>query len=93
MKPVKLLIHLIRLITPPGGLVIDPFAGSGTTGVAALREGVRFAGCEKEAEYVKIATERLAAAGVPAALPARSAAPVARWRKGDKKAPRRKEKA
>lgn len=93
VKPVKLLIHLIRLITPPGGLVIDPFAGSGTTGVAALREGVRFAGCEKEAEYVKIATERLAAAGVPAALPARSAAPVARWRKGDKKAPRRKEKA
>ena len=93
VKPVKLLCHLIRLITPADGLVIDPFAGSGTTGVAALREGVRFAGCEKEAEYVKIASDRLAAAGAPAALPARSAAPVARWRKGDKKAPRRKEKA
>ena len=59
VKPVALMRWLCRLVTPPGGLVLDPFAGSGTTGVAALQEGLRFAGCEREAEYAKIARARL----------------------------------
>jgi site-specific DNA-methyltransferase (adenine-specific) len=53
--------YLCRLITPPGGLVLDPFAGSGSTGVGALREGFRFVGIEREAEYVEIAMRRIAA--------------------------------
>jgi site-specific DNA-methyltransferase (adenine-specific) len=50
---------LIRLVTPPGGTVLDPFAGSGTTGVAALKEGMSFIGCEREEEYVTIAKGRI----------------------------------
>lgn len=60
VKPVKLMRYLCRLITPPGGLVLDPFAGSGSTGVAALKEGFRFQGIEREAEYIAIASARLA---------------------------------
>jgi len=60
-KPTKLMAYLCKLITPPGGLVLDPFAGSGSTGVGALREGFRFVGIEREAEYVEIAKRRLAA--------------------------------
>jgi len=52
--------YLCKLITPPGGLVLDPFAGSGSTGVGALREGFNFAGIEREAEYVTIIETRLA---------------------------------
>lgn len=65
VKNTALMRWLCRLITPPGGLVLDPFAGSGSTGVAALREGLRFLGIEKEAEYAEIARRRLqwAAAG------------------------------
>jgi DNA modification methylase len=51
---------LVRLITPPGGTVLDCFAGSGSTGVAALLEGFRFVGVEREAEYAAIARSRLA---------------------------------
>lgn len=47
VKPVALMRWLVRLVTPPGGLVLDPFAGSGTTGVAALLEGCRFIGAER----------------------------------------------
>ncbi|MBK6920544.1 MAG: site-specific DNA-methyltransferase [Deltaproteobacteria bacterium] len=54
--------YLIRLITPPGGLVLDPFAGSGTTGIAAKLEGFRFVGCEMEPEYVTLARARIEAA-------------------------------
>lgn len=50
---------LCRLVTPPGGLVLDPFTGSGTTGMAALREGFRFLGIERESEYVSIAKARI----------------------------------
>ena len=50
---------LCRLVTPPNGLVLDPFTGSGTTGVAALREGFRFVGIEREAQYVEIARARI----------------------------------
>lgn len=46
VKPVSLMRYLVRLITPPGGLCLDPFAGSGTTGCAAVLEGFRFLGCE-----------------------------------------------
>jgi site-specific DNA-methyltransferase (adenine-specific) len=54
--------HLIRLVTPPGGLVFDPFMGSGTTGVAAAREGVNFIGAEMSEEYADIARARIASA-------------------------------
>lgn len=58
-KPIALMRYLIRLITPRGGLVCDPFAGSGTTGMAALVEGCRFVGFEMEANFHAIASERL----------------------------------
>lgn len=51
VKPIKLLRYLIRLITPPGGIVMDPFAGSGTTGEAAYMEGCQAILIEREAEY------------------------------------------
>ncbi len=51
---------LVRLVTPPGGTVLDPFAGSGTTGVACVHEGFDFIGLEREAEYVAIAKARIA---------------------------------
>ncbi len=51
---------LVRLVTPPGGLVLDPFCGSGTTGCAAALEGFRFVGIEREAEYAAIARQRIA---------------------------------
>jgi site-specific DNA-methyltransferase (adenine-specific) len=59
VKSVALMRWLIRLITPPGGLVLDPFMGSGSTGVAALAEGCRFLGMEREAEYADVAAARL----------------------------------
>ena len=52
--------YLIKLITPPSGVVLDPFMGSGSTGVAAIRDGFEFVGIEKESEYFAIASERLA---------------------------------
>lgn len=60
VKPIDLLRYLCRLITPPNGIVLDPFAGSGSTGCAALLEGFRFIGVEQEAEYCRIATARIA---------------------------------
>lgn len=59
VKPVSLMRWLIRLVTPKGGVVMDPFTGSGTTGVAAIQEGVRFVGAELMPIYVKIASGRL----------------------------------
>jgi site-specific DNA-methyltransferase (adenine-specific) len=50
---------LVALVTPPGGVVLDPFAGSGTTGVAAVMEERMFLGIEREPEYVDIACARL----------------------------------
>ena len=58
-KPVDLLQRLIRVVVPKGGTVLDPFAGSGSTGIAALAEGCHFIGIEREAEYVEIARRRL----------------------------------
>lgn len=51
--------YLCRLVTPPGGLILDPFTGSGSTGVAAIQEGFRFVGVEREPEYVEIAQRRI----------------------------------
>lgn len=51
VKPLDLIQYLVRLVTPPGGLVLDPFAGTGTTGEAAWREGMRAVLIEREAEY------------------------------------------
>jgi site-specific DNA-methyltransferase (adenine-specific) len=59
VKPVALMRWLVRLVTPPGGLVLDPFTGSGTTGIAALREGFSFVGFEQDPEYVEIARARI----------------------------------
>ena len=59
VKPLELMRWLVRLVTPPTGLVLDPFAGSGTTAIAALREGLSFIGIEREVEYVAIARARI----------------------------------
>jgi site-specific DNA-methyltransferase (adenine-specific) len=67
VKPTALMRYLCRLVTPPGGVVLDPFMGSGSTGKAAITEGFRFIGCEREAEYVEIARARIAAAEKKAA--------------------------
>jgi DNA modification methylase len=59
---------LVRLVTPPGGVVLDPFVGSGTTGCAAVRLGFDFIGIEREEPYVQLAVRRIAlASGAPRA--------------------------
>ncbi len=62
VKPTALMQYLCRLVTPPGGTVLDPFTGSGSTGKAAMLEGFNFIGFEREAEYVEIARRRIAEA-------------------------------
>jgi len=69
VKPTDLMRYLCRLVTPPGGTVLDPFTGSGSTGKAAVLEGFSFIGIEREAEYVEIARARIAAA-TPKPVPA-----------------------
>jgi DNA modification methylase len=59
VKPTDLMAYLCRLICPPGGLVLDPFMGSGSTGKAAMLEGFQFVGIEREAEYLEIARARI----------------------------------
>lgn len=59
VKPVALMRYLVRLVTPPGGVVLDPFCGSGSTGVAAIEEGFRFVGIDISAEYCEIARRRI----------------------------------
>jgi site-specific DNA-methyltransferase (adenine-specific) len=61
VKPIALMRYLVRLVTPPGAVVLDPFAGSGTTGIAAGLEGCEFVGIEQSAEYAAIAEARIAA--------------------------------
>ena len=61
VKPLALMRYLCRLITPPGGTVLDPYMGSGTTGMACKEEGFNFIGIEIEPEYVKIAEARIKA--------------------------------
>jgi DNA modification methylase len=62
VKPTDLMRYLCRLVTPPGGIVLDPFMGSGSTGKAAVLEGFQFIGIERELEYVEIAKARIEAA-------------------------------
>ena len=59
VKPIGLMSWLVRLVTPPGGLVVDPFCGSGTTGIAAASQGFRFIGCELDERYCRIARARI----------------------------------
>jgi site-specific DNA-methyltransferase (adenine-specific) len=60
VKPIGLMRWLVRLITPPGGTVLDPFTGSGTTGCAAVLEGFNFIGCELDQDYLETARDRIA---------------------------------
>lgn len=59
VKPIALMRYLCRLVTPPSGIVLDPFTGSGTTGCAATLEGFGFVGIERESEYAEIARRRI----------------------------------
>jgi site-specific DNA-methyltransferase (adenine-specific) len=59
VKPTDLMAYLCRLITPAGGVVLDPFMGSGSTGKAAIREGFQFIGCEIDEQYAAIARSRI----------------------------------
>ena len=62
VKPTELMRYLCRLVTPPGGLIVDPFAGSGSTGKAAILEGFQFIGFELDPQYSAIANARIEAA-------------------------------
>ncbi len=68
VKPTDLMRYLCRLVTPPGGVVLDPFCGSGSTGRGALLEGFGFVGCEMAEEYAAIAAERIEAVNAAAPL-------------------------
>jgi DNA modification methylase len=61
VKPLALMRYLCRLVTPPNGIILDPFMGSGTTGMAAKVEGFEFIGIEKEADYCEISERRIEA--------------------------------
>lgn len=63
-KPLDLMEYLVRLVTQPGGIVVDPFAGTGSTAVASKRCGFNFVTCDIGEDYVKIAEARLAAATI-----------------------------
>lgn len=75
VKPTALMQWLARMVTPPGGMVLDPFMGSGSTGRACRREGFRFIGIERDPEYLAIARARIAAALEPEE-PEPKAAPI-----------------
>lgn len=83
VKPVALMAYLIRLVTPAGGTVLDPFMGSGSTGIAAVREGARFIGIEQDPDYFEIARRRIEAAvreadkPTPVRAPRRKSKPAA----------------
>ena len=68
VKPTELMRYLCRLVTPFGGVVLDPFMGSGSTGKAAALEGFRFIGIEREAEYLEIARQRVQATDMQGTL-------------------------
>ncbi|MDD0971659.1 DNA-methyltransferase [Pseudomonas aphyarum] len=59
VKPTDLMAYLLRLVTPSGGVALDPFMGSGSTGKAAMREGFKFIGCEIDEQYAAIARVRI----------------------------------
>lgn len=58
-KPVDLMEQLIKSVTPENGIVLDPFLGSGATGVAAVKNGFEFIGIERDDKYFEIAKERI----------------------------------
>ena len=62
VKPTDLMAYLCRLVTPPGGVVLDPFMGSGSTGCAAVLEGFQFVGMERDADYIELARARIESA-------------------------------
>jgi site-specific DNA-methyltransferase (adenine-specific) len=64
VKPTDLMRYLVRMVTPPNGVVLDPFMGSGSTGKAAIFEGFNFVGVEQNPEYIKIAEARITAAEI-----------------------------
>jgi DNA modification methylase len=68
VKPVDLMRYLIKLITPPNGVVLDPFMGSGTTGVAAMKEKRKFIGMEQSEESARVALKRIRHAVPPKGL-------------------------
>lgn len=74
VKPTDLMAYLCRLVTPPGGTVLDPFMGSGSTGKACMREGFRFVGIDMTPEYVAIAKVRIEHEAAAVAEAARLAA-------------------
>ena len=59
VKPINLLTYLVRLVTPTNGIVLDPYMGSGSTGIATLLEGFDFIGMELDEDYFKIASQRI----------------------------------
>jgi site-specific DNA-methyltransferase (adenine-specific) len=59
VKPIALMAYLCRLVTPPNGIILDPFMGSGSTGIAATNEGYSFVGIEQDPEYFAIAQNRI----------------------------------
>jgi len=61
VKPVKLMQYLVKLVTPKGAVCLDPFFGSGTTGIACIKEGMNYIGIERDADYIKIANARIKA--------------------------------
>lgn len=64
VKPIDLMRYLVRLVTPKGGVCLDPYMGSGTTAVACKAEKINYIGCELEEEYIKIAEARIKAENV-----------------------------
>lgn len=83
-KPVALMLQLVEEFSDPGDLVLDPFCGSGTTGVACLRLGRRFIGIEKDAGFAQVATERLQAESQGLTLRAARAGQLALFEGGAK---------
>jgi site-specific DNA-methyltransferase (adenine-specific) len=69
VKPVDLMCYLVRLVCRAGGTVLDPFMGSGTTGIACIREGMKFIGIERDEHYFEIARKRLEAELAQGLLP------------------------
>jgi site-specific DNA-methyltransferase (adenine-specific) len=65
VKPVELMKYLVKLVTPKNGVVLDPFCGSGSTGMAAIELGHTFIGCELDENYVEIARTRITAWNTP----------------------------
>jgi site-specific DNA-methyltransferase (adenine-specific) len=68
VKPIALMRWLVRMVTPPEGVVLDPFMGSGSTGIAVREEGFRFVGIDIDAHYCEIAKRRIAATSPDAAI-------------------------